>query len=312
MHDISLLLIAVLLVCLQIATLVSATLVNESREIWSSETESMLFSCNTGFKRPRKFYPKLQNDLKSFNNFKSIDTKATIINPGSDFSFRCKSTEFKQVVIGKLSQFFALDASTNMCSAAKSKCMVNMNEYAHGKSWSSSNCNTPKCSKSSLKTAVNNAEVYGSKESALSDRKCYIFSSFSVHSFLFFFYTFYIREAAATILAKDTIPISFCFPFVKNMPCLIACRDCFLRKLTECCCYFQHFCHSPPRDILVLLLLLAVSHICFFFSISPSLPLCLSPRPSPAAANHFSQSLRREPPRRFAAKVDTDPSQARA
>ena len=286
----------------------------------------MLFSCNTGFKRPRKFYPKLQNDLKSFNNFKSIDTKATIINPGSDFSFRCKSTEFKQVVIGKLSQFFALDASTNMCSAAKSKCMVNMNEYAHGKSWSSSNCNTPKCkgnvdcikkvcptcSKSSLKTAVNNAEVYGSKESALSDRKCYIFSSFSVHSFLFFFYTFYIREAAATILAKDTIPISFCFPFVKNMPCLIACRDCFLRKLTECCCYFQHFCHSPPRDILVLLLLLAVSHICFFFSISPSLPLCLSPRPSPAAANHFSQSLRREPPRRFAAKVDTDPSQARA
>ena len=235
MHDISLL-IAVLLVCLQIATLVSATLVNESREKCSSEAESMLFSCNPGFKRPRKFYPKLQNDLKSFNNFKSIDTKATIINPRSDFSFRCKSTEFKQVVIGKLSQSFALDASTKMCSAAKSKCMVNMNEYAHGKSWSLSNCNTPKCkgsvdctstkkvcptcSKSSLKTAVNNAEVYGSKESALSDRKCYIFSSFFVHSFFFFFslYTFYIREAAATILAKDTI----CFPFVKNMPCLIA------------------------------------------------------------------------------------------
>ena len=236
MHDISLL-IAVLLVCLQIATLVSATLVNESRDKCSSEAESMLFSCNPGFKRPRKFYPKLQNDLKSFNNFKLIDTKATIINPRSDFSFRCKSTEFKQVVNGKLSQSFALDASTKMCSAAKSKCMVNMNEYAHGKSWSSSNCNTPKCkgsvdctstkkvcptcSKSSLKTAANNAEVYGFKESALLNRKCYIFSSFFVHSF-FSLYTFYIREAAATILAKDTIPISFCFPFVKNMPCLIA------------------------------------------------------------------------------------------
>ena len=221
MHDISLL-IAVLLVCLQIATLVSATLVNESREKCSSEAESMLFSCNPGFKRPRKFYPKLQNDLKSFNNFKSIDTKAaTIINPGSDFSFRCKSTEFKQVVIGKLSQSFAFDASTKICSAAKSKCMVNMNEYAHGKSWSSSNCNTPKCkgsvdctkkvcptcSKSSLKTAVNNAEVYGSKESALSDRKCYIFSSFFVHSFFSFF--LYIHVLFIFILVYERLPRPF-------------------------------------------------------------------------------------------------------
>ena len=177
------LLIAVLLVCLQIATLVSATLVNESREKCSSEAESMLFS---GFRRPRKFYPKLQNDLKSF---KSIDTKANIINPGSDFSLRCKSTEFKQVVIGKLSQSFALDASTKMCSAAKSKCTVNMNDHAHGKCWSSSNCNMcqcsgsvdctkkvcPTCSKSSLKTEVYNKDSH----------------SWCVHSLFSFFLFFF-------------------------------------------------------------------------------------------------------------------------
>jgi len=281
-----------------------------------------VFSCKSGFKPSAtsadsyrmtcdsksqwNLYPKLRdgtstacverptckvsdlNDIKSFNNFKSIDMQATTINPGSDFVFRCKTTEFKQVVSGKLSarcatdgtwthtfpttgdekacvaetkctktslqassehhnlnfkmlidgrtyvhdilqvddllsaqaqvkfacksgftksgsstfyavcgvdgiwtdtqkkaQSFASDASTKMCSATKSKCTVNMIEYADGKSWSSE-CNTctcnngsvectekvcPTCSKSSLKTAVNNADLYGYRGSALSDRK---------------------------------------------------------------------------------------------------------------------------------------------
>ena len=238
------LLIAVLLVCLQIATLVSATLVNESREKCSSEAESMLFS---GFRRPRKFYPKLQNDLKSF---KSIDTKANIINPGSDFSLRCKSTEFKQVVIGKLSQSFALDASTKMCSAAKSKCTVNMCQCQCNGSVDCTNKVCPTCSKSSLKTAVNNAEVYESKGSALSDRKCFFFLFFFFYCFFFFFpifIVFFPFRLSRDQFSKRHHSNFFFLSFVKNMPCLIGCHDCFLWKLTECCCYFQLFRHpSSP------------------------------------------------------------------
>ena len=208
------LLIAVLLVCLQIATLVSATLVNESREKCSSEAESMLFS---GFRRPRKFYPKLQNDLKSF---KSIDTKANIINPGSDFSLRCKSTEFKQVVIGKLSQSFALDASTKMCSAAKSKCTVNMCQCQCNGSVDCTNKVCPTCSKSSLKTAVNNAEVYESKGSALSDRKCFFFFIVFLIRFLIvfllffysFFFSFFFFRLPRPIQQKT--PFQFLFSFL--------------------------------------------------------------------------------------------------
>lgn len=307
-----------------------------------STISGSVFSCKSGFKPSANsagsyqmtcdskaqwnLYPKLRdgtstacverptckvsdlNDIKSFNNFKSIDMEATTINPGSDFVFRCKTTEFKQVGSGKLSaqcatdgtwthafpstgdekacvaetkctktsllassehhnlnfkmlndggtyvhdiskvndllsaqaqvklacksgftksgsgtfyavcgvdgiwtdtqknaQSFASDASTKMCSAPKSKCTVNMIEYADQQSWSSG-CNTctchdgsvectkkvcPTCSKTSVKVAVNNAELYGSRGSALSDGNFLFFLLFFVYLFFFLFFLFF-------------------------------------------------------------------------------------------------------------------------
>jgi hypothetical protein len=217
--------------------------------------------------------------IETYNNLVPIDIKSTEINPGIDFSFKCKSIDYKQVTSSQLSarcmsdgtwghafqtkdgakacmmetkcsksdltaqktahnlkfsmlvsgatyvhyyiqvgeqlaaksqvkfsckpdftmssgattfyavcgvdgkwtdtrgnaQTFATEASSKICSAAKSKCTVGGIVRAHEQSWrsdcntctcndGSSSCSTevcPKCTMSSVKNAVNNADFYG-------------------------------------------------------------------------------------------------------------------------------------------------------